>query len=777
MLQRALTSRRWVIRVGEWALLFVVLLLAIWISSQNLAAPQLILLALLYIITINFSLPPEQSGVGLVPLVAISSLLVLGLNTAVFLALISFILAELVSPLWHSIWEQVGVSRPSRSQRLAAALTHLLPLWLAGLIYQQVGGPAPLTTATTENLVSFGWLAFSFGVFHFLLAMAWWLWRRRPLAIFFKDNTLAVSMSGLLAQPMAILGGITFAQSGLPVFVVFCLGVMIFSTIIWLSWQRRYVLEQQYAQFALLNDASASLRETLDLTAVLQSTYYLVTELIAADSFTIALLEDGVWQRPFQDSPAAEAAFQPDDFMGWVAEQKRPLYVEERDLHFAARHQLTVPSPPPAAWLGMPLMAANQFMGVMVLQRFTPGQAFNRWQQELLLAVVGQASAAIQNARLYDETVRLYNLTDEALAQRVKQLQALLDSIQEGVLMLDRSGRMALINPMAAGLLGQPPAALGQQPIEPALAPAIGYGYQTLTQLLGRLQSGDLPEPHKTAFDLGTRHIIRLEAPVYAANQQAIGWLMLFRDVTEEVQLAEQRADLTRMIVHDLRNPITTLISTLGLAQAQLNGMAVETILDDAQQGCLDMLDMVDSLMDMTRLEAGQMVIEAEAIYLQPLIERLVSRLQPLATQRSIELSYTFVPSLPVVWADEEMMRRVLINLLDNALKFTPAHGRIYIDLRPEPPASMQAAEPGLRCSVQDNGPGIPPEYHQQVFNRFMRTNAGGAQVRGTGLGLAFCKMAIEAHKGRIWVEASRDGGSQFIFTLPGMPLMVREAI
>jgi PAS domain S-box-containing protein len=410
----------------------------------------------------------------------------------------------------------------------------------------------------------------------------------------------------------------------------------------------------------------------------------------------------------------------------------------------------------------------------MVLQRFAPGQTFNHWHRELLLAIAGQASAAIQNARLHSETVRLYNLTDEALAQRVKQLQALLNSIQEGVLMLDSSGHIALLNPFAAELLGNASTKLVRHQLETAAAANIGYQPQALAQLLNQLAAGHLPEPHKTTFHHNNRVIIRLEAPVRATSQQAIGWLMLFRDVTEEHQLAEEKADLSRMIVHDLRNPITTLISAIGLAHSQLNGTAVGPILNDARQSCLDMLDMVDSLMDITRLEAGQMVIEAEAIYLHPLAERLLSRLQPLAAQRGIELSSTFAPDLPAVWADEEMMRRVLLNLLDNALKFTPANGHIHIRLQPEPPAAP-SYEPGLRCLIRDTGPGIPAEQQRQIFNRFMRTNPGGAQVRGTGLGLAFCQMAIEAHHGRIWVEPASGGGSQFIFTLPGIPALAEK--
>jgi signal transduction histidine kinase len=180
--------------------------------------------------------------------------------------------------------------------------------------------------------------------------------------------------------------------------------------------------------------------------------------------------------------------------------------------------------------------------------------------------------------------------------------------------------------------------------------------------------------------------------------------------------------------------------------------------------------------MDMTRLEAGQMIVEAEAIYLHPMTQKMVARLQPLAAQRSISLSFTFATDLPAVWADEEMIRRVLINLLDNALKFTSANGRIHGHLQPEPSRSPQH-EPGLRCLIRDTGPGIPAEQREQVFNRFMRTNSGGAQVRGTGLGLAFCKMAVEAHNGRIWVESASTGGSQFIFILPGIPVFNPEGM
>jgi PAS domain S-box-containing protein len=725
--------------------------------------------------------------VGLVPLVAMSSLLVVGLETAVLLTLLSFILAELTAPLWQSFWTQLGLPRPTRRHRLMTALLHLIPLLIAGLIYRQTGGIVPFTTESLGDLNSLIWLTGGYGVAYFVLAILFWLIAQRPLSHFFRDNALSVLMSGFLAQPMAVLGGAIFVLGRLPIFVVYCLAVMIFSVVIWLSWQRRYIVEQQYAQFAALNSVGESLRASLDLATVLQHIYQLVQTLVPTDGFMIALLDEkGDWQRPFpapgpggfqspqsaknqQIKPFGSTTFTPDDFTRWVAEREKPLEVEARDLHFARRHNLTPPTPAPTAWLGLPLTSAERIIGVMVLQQFGDSPTFSRWHREILLAIAGQASAAIQNARLYSETLRLYNLTDEALAQRVQQLQALLDSIQEGVLMVDTNGRIALINPFAANLLGQPaPQLLGQR-LDTAVAPTLGYPQASLNHLLTALPSGQLPAAKHTTFQRGERVVMRQEAPVLAHNQHAIGWLMLFRDVTEEHQLAEQKADLTRMIVHDLRNPITTLISTISLAQSELNGTM--PVLDDARQGCLDMLDMVDSLMDITRMEAGQMVIEAEAIYLHPLVERITGRLQPLAGQRRLALTHEFAPDLPPVWADEEMVRRVLINLLDNALKFTPGNGRIHTHLQTEP--ADDDREPGLRCTISDTGPGILMEQREQVFNRFMRTNQGGAQVRGTGLGLAFCKMAVEAHNGRIWVQPAPDGGSQFIFTLPGLPRLL----
>ena len=798
-------KRRWyqnptLHRGVEWLVLLMVLMASLWAGTRTEDAPQLILLTTLFIITINFSLPPERGAVGLVPLVSVSSLLIVGLETTVILLLIAIILAELAGPLWKPLWEYVDVERPSWRQRLGADFIYLLTLILAGGVYLQVGGKAPLTADVIDNL---DWalliiLAVGYGLVYFLLSLIAWLIMRKPISEFFSENALPIITFGLLVQPFALLGSLTYIRSGLPVFVIYAMGVTVFAVVVWLSWQRRFILERQLAQFTALNRTGASLRETLELDIVLSRTYDLVTELVPIDHFTVALLdEQGNWQRPFRQAhptsevgelyslKTSEVSYAPDDFTCWVAENGRLLDTDYRNIQFAARHDLALPQPKPNAWLGIPLTAVDQVIGVMVLQRYPPQQPFSRWHREVLFAIAGQASAAIQNARLYSETLRLYNLTDEALAQRVKQLQALLNAIQEGVLMIDTQGRIVLVNPPAAQLLAQASTDLLSQDLNPTetavgakSAITLGYTPSALQTLLNQLQTSHLPPEQAIEFPTADgRTLLRLEAPVLAASGQAIGWLMVFRDITEERELTERRADLTRMIVHDLRNPLTTLVSTLGLLENHIlpeNGRATEplSLLQTANLGVVDMLDMVDSLMDINRMEAGQDVVDAEAMHLPPLVAQVVDRLQPLAHERRIQLSFEIGPSdLPTVWGDAEVLRRVLINLLDNALKFTPSGGVVNGRLQPEA-TPIPGYEPGILCIIQDSGPGIPLEAREQVFERFTRTNQGGAPIRGTGLGLTFCKLVIEAHNGRIWVEDNPEGGSQFVFTLPGAPIL-----
>lgn len=775
---RQQTPLKQLAQVGQWLLPFIGLVIAIWLATRSREAPQISLLILLYVIAINFSIPLTGHITStIVPVVIVSSFLVVGFNISLAVLAGGFLLAELTRPLWYPLWQNTPLRHVSWRQRLSRFLIHLIALVIAGQTYILAGGEAPLPQAIIEigRFTPLLYLAGTYALVYSLLTLlVRQVWGNGLQA----DGVLNTLMVAVLTQPFALFGAITFSDIGLPAFVIFCIGAGAFAIISWLSWYRNFVLNERMMQFATLNDIGVSLRESLDLATVLQRTYEQVNGLVPAGRFAISLIENGTWSQPLlihQGHPILPTSpiYQPDHFTQWVATHNRVLDLDPQNMPFATRHNLTPPTPQPAMWLGVPLTTAQQVTGVMVLQRYDNNQPFSRWSREVLLAIAGQVSAAIQNARLYSQT-------DEALAQRVQQLQALLNSTYEGVLLVNTAGEIVLINPMAASLIGQPQTDLLHQPLAPAgMATALGFDHNELSQRLQQLPHGTIPTNQRTLFQTHLpplnsdteptrRFIERTDTPVLGQNQHILGWLMVFHDVTETQERAEWRTNATRMIVHDLRNPISTLLSTIDLLDHEQSSGRGTNLVHAARRVSTDMLDLVDSLMDMTRLEAGQLVVDAEAMNLARLAENVVAYMRPLAGQQQITLHTNIPPNMPAVWADQEVIRRVCINLLDNALKFTPAGGHITTLITPHP--AQPNHHPGLTCAIEDTGLGIPAEHKAAIFDRFVRVNPGGAQIRGTGLGLTFCKLAIEAHNGKIWVEDVPAGGSRFIFTLPGIP-------
>lgn len=763
----------------EWAAVFAALLIAVWLSTQFPTAPQLLLLILLYAIAVNFSLPLRAGYIGLTPIVALLSLLTLEPTTALAAGLSGLPLAELVRPIWRPIWQSAVAGRP---QRLGALALHLSALTasaaLAAALQANPEAIAPWAARVGLDPVVARAALLATAVFLlFMAALAiLWLAARQPLARLVVEAGGYLAGSAVLAVPLALF--VAPADLSLPAFVIVSFATAVLAVITWTAWQRQHEIAQRLGQLNLLNELGASLRETLDLPTVLAQTGALLTRLIPADRVTLALRHpDGRWE---QLAPSADAPlwpFEPDDLLRWVLDNAAVLDLDQAGMPHAYRRGLRLPEPEPAVWLGAPLKTADATIGVVGVQKYgADAEPFTRWNREMLVAIAGLAGSAVQNARLHSETVRLYNLTDAALARRLEQLQALLDAITEGVLLLDTQGQVVLVNPMAARLLGRSEGALSGTTLDDATAERMGLTTAERDVLLRDLAAGRLPQTDRQVYQWGgaggRRFIERYTVPVQSADGRLMGWLIILRDVTEERERAEWRADLTRMIVHDLRNPVATLSSTVDVLERRLpeaQRAVVADLLVHARHGCTTLLEMVDSLMDINRAEAGRFIIDAEAMHLSHLAQQVFDSLRPLAVQRDVALTLDLAADLPVVWGDADVLRRVLVNLLDNALKFTPAGGRVHGELRRDSAASAER-EDGVQVTVYDSGPGIPAEQRERIFERFVTFNRGGGQMRGAGLGLTYCKLAVEAHGGAITVDDAPGGGSAFRFTVPGVP-------
>jgi len=172
---------------------------------------------------------------------------------------------------------------------------------------------------------------------------------------------------------------------------------------------------------------------------------------------------------------------------------------------------------------------------------------------------------------------------------------------------------------------------------------------------------------------------------------------------------------------------------------------------------------LVESLLDVTRMEAGESELVQSEIKLPSLLKNTVERTAAILKEYDVTVRLSIPADLPMIVADEEKINRVLANLMDNAVKYTPSGGRITV--------SVEARPERVLISIANTGLTIPPEDRERIFERFTRASGGQARTPGFGLGLAFCRLAVEAHGGKIWVEPGESGqGNRIIFSLPVKP-------
>jgi signal transduction histidine kinase len=241
-------------------------------------------------------------------------------------------------------------------------------------------------------------------------------------------------------------------------------------------------------------------------------------------------------------------------------------------------------------------------------------------------------------------------------------------------------------------------------------------------------------------------------------KQDSLQWIM--RDITELKKLERMREDLTSMIYHDLRSPLTNVISGLDLIRAMVpEKYGVESVVDIAERSINRVQRMVSSLLDTSRLQAGQKIASLSRVVYQDVVREAIDTVRPTAESSKFILK-TRLDKAPIeLMMDPDMIRRVIINLLENALKYSAEGLTVKVGLTRKNDDAI--------LWVQDEGRGISPEDQEIIFERYMRASNSGGKTRSLGLGLAFCKLAVEGHGGKIWVESKLGKGSRFTFTLP----------
>ncbi|MDB6093196.1 MAG: sensor signal transduction histidine kinase [Verrucomicrobia bacterium] len=354
------------------------------------------------------------------------------------------------------------------------------------------------------------------------------------------------------------------------------------------------------------------------------------------------------------------------------------------------------------------------------------------------------------------EAAKLSALHAEAIDHHQHRLETLLDSMIEGLVVLDVNGRITLANRAAETLFG-----FSRQMIGGTLLEAVRH--HEVAALAARLGS-------ETAI---LDHELRIEGPpprVLQVNAVALrdgagiggGAMLVFHDLTRLRELEGARQEFVANVSHELRTPLSLI---KGAAETLLDGAkndpgAVERLLQIIDRHADRLTLLIDDLLLLAKLDSGRIVIHPEPSALRSATQEVFGDLSKRAAARNVRLENA-VPSGLMAQADPDRLRQVLSNLVDNGIKYGKAGGLLTVSAR-------LLSESVIEVGVKDDGPGIPQDALARVFERFYRVDkARSREQGGTGLGLAIVKHAVQAHGGEVRVESEPGQGAAFYFTLP----------
>jgi PAS domain S-box-containing protein len=415
------------------------------------------------------------------------------------------------------------------------------------------------------------------------------------------------------------------------------------------------------------------------------------------------------------------------------------------------------------SWMGVRLQFGQRVIGLLVLNKSEPG-FYSMEHASLAWAFAGQASTAIENARLYaaarQELAERKQAQDELQRseERFRQLAENIDAVfwMRAV----KSGEVLYLSPAFERVWGR-------SVEEPIRHPErfISWLHPDDRQRVGELMALTTGAPFELEYrivrpDGKVRSIHSRGFPIPGPDGTVERQAGVSEDVTELKAAEALREDLRRTMVHDLRNPLTVIKGFLDLLETP--GALPEgdqAMRRSAGRSADKLLRLIDSILDVSRLESGALPLNRQRVSLATLAADTVGLQSILANERELRVVNEVTDDLPPAWADPDLLGRILQNLIGNAIKFTPRGGLVRVG------ASVDASDgPCLRVSVVDNGSGIPPAFRGRLFEAFA---TGGQEGRGSGLGLTFCRLAVEAQGGRIWVEDGPGGGTEVHFTIP----------
>ncbi|OQY34657.1 MAG: hypothetical protein B6I38_02240 [Anaerolineaceae bacterium 4572_5.1] len=514
--------------------------------------------------------------------------------------------------------------------------------------------------------------------------------------------------------------------------------------------------QRQARVMTALAKSAGAMTSSIQLDSVLNNILNQIQEALQVEAVTLALVNVKNKELAYRAIISKNFSVNPEIFkeriplgrgiIGQVAKRGKGIVIPDASKDSRIDNQLNFhPQFVPKAIACVPIRVRGDVIGV--LEAINPqGGSFGSDALTVLKGISNFAGSSIQNAQLFEDLQIAHNRYHDLFENDINPI--IISNYAGDILEINRQTIiMSQFSPNT--LLGMTIDELHEVNWEEArkVFDTLNKGEPRSYESILLTKSGDTPP------------ILVNVQSVQIAGEKRLQWL--FQDITESKKLDQLRDDLTSMIYHDLRSPLANVISSLDMLEAMLpveDKQEVQIFLDIATRSTKRIQRLTKSLLDINRLEAGQPITEQKAVSPLDIAHKAYQALLPVAHNKEQEVFIIMPKDIPLVYVDEDMIERVLINLLQNAIKYTPPNGKIEI--------GAQQENEQVRIYVKDTGPGIAPQAQDTIFNKFTRLNSKDG-TKGIGLGLAFCRLAVEGHGGRIWVDNNADVGSVFSFTLP----------
>jgi signal transduction histidine kinase len=434
---------------------------------------------------------------------------------------------------------------------------------------------------------------------------------------------------------------------------------------------------------------------------------------------------------------------------GKVAQTHQSIHVESYPRDWRGKVDLPLAQETFGSVICVPLIYGGEVIGALMVIAGQQGRLFNPNDVYLLELLGSQAAVAIAHSQLFADQREAMR---QAAAAR-SQLETVLVGTENPVIAVDRQLRLIFANPAAEALFSMQDHMRGRLITDIFPANTLPSNYRDVLS--------DLRRNRTHVFEVSLDSKIYLCHLALLGRPRIAGCVAVLNDVTQLKELDRLKSEMVRMTSHDLKNPLQAAMANLDLLRDDVweNGNSeVHQSIEAIEKQLERMYRIINGILDLERIKTGAHL--QEICHPVKLIEEAIEELQHLADDKAIHLEALVDADTPDFMGDPEQFKRALINLVENAIKFTPVGGAVMILGRKESSSVV--------FEVKDNGVGIPAELHTQIFERFFRGRQKGMEhVSGSGLGLSLVKTIVENHNGRVWLESQEGVGTIFYVSIP----------